>query len=884
MLKKIFFCLMVLGVVPAVFLMDVQAASEGPVALMPFTIYSQEDLGYLQKNLLETLSKGLRNQQISLVPLAQTEPWLTKKTPNDWGELRTIGKELGANWLIYGSLTKIGQRLSLNGNLLEAKSTSPPLSFSLTEEGLENILRMIDRFSKEVGLRILGKEKIVGITIQGNRRIEAQTIEKELKSKVGEGYNPDLLDQDLRAIFKMGFFADVRLETVQTPQGKSIVFVVKERPFIKRIDFNGNKELKDDDLRGHLSVKPYTILNLNTVNETVEKLTAYYQSKGFFNVQIKYAVSYEDQGQAAVVAYTFVEGKRVYIKTITFQGNKGYSEKTLKSLMETNEKGFLSWFTSSGVYKRELLEQDLEKLSAYYFNHGYLKAKVGEPAVRHEGDWLYITIAIEEGQQYKMGQVDVSGDFIHPKEKIMAALSISKEKFYNREVIRKDILKLTDLYSGEGYAFAEVSPQMKEEPSVPKVDLLYEIRKGSKVYFERIDIVGNVKTRDKVIRREFKVSEKGLFDAVALRKSNENLHRLDFFEEVNISTFPGSQEDRMKLKVEVKEKMTGSFSVGAGYSALDQVVVMGSIAQRNLFGRGQRLSLDAMLGGRTSRYNLTFFEPYLLDSRFSASVNLYNWMRIWDQYTKNSFGGTVELGHPFYFDYTRIFVAYTYDDANVTDVQAGAAQVITDMLGRHKTSSLRVTLKRDSRDHFFNTTKGSLNSASVEYAGGPLGGTNAYTRYLASSGWYFPLFWETTFMAHGKFGYINKNAGGDLPLYEKFYLGGLNSIRGFRYFDISPTDPATGQKIGGDQMLQFNFEYIFPIVKKIGIKGVVFFDAGNSFTKDQVMDLGSLRKSVGFGVRWYSPMGPLRLEWGWNLDRKPGESSNNWDFSIGSFF
>ncbi len=882
--KKIIFSLMVFLVVTSLILFEVQAAPEGKVALMPFTIYSQEDLAYLQKNILETLSKGLSQQDIPLLPLSMTQPWLAKKIPSDWKELRSIGKQLGADRIIYGSLTKIGQRLSLTGNLLETSTEKPPLSFSMTGEGLENILKLIENFSKEVGLRILGQEKIVGITIKGNQRIEAQAIERELKSKAGEAYNPEQLDQDLRSVFKMGFFSDVRLETEQTPQGKSITFVVVERPFVKRIDLKGNKELKEEELKEQLTVKPYTILNLNTINESLEKLTVFYQSKGYFNAQITYSVLYEDQGQAGVVVYTIVEGKKVYIKTITFQGNKGFSAKQLKGLMETNEKGFFYWLTSSGVYKKELLEQDLEKVSSFYYNHGYLKAKVGEPTVRHEGEWLYISIPIEEGQQFKMGQVDIRGDMIQPKDKMMASLSITKEKFYNREMIRRDVLMFNDLYSLEGYAFAEVTPQVKEDPTVPKVDLVYEIKKGSKVYFERIDIVGNVKTRDKVIRREFKVAEKGLFDATALRKSNENLRRLDYFEEVNISTSPGSQEDRMNLKVEVKEKQTGSFSVGAGYSAVDQFILMGQISQRNLFGRGQSLSLDAQLGARTARYNLNFTEPWLFDTRVSAGTNLYNWERIWDKYTQNSFGGSVDFGHPLFEEYTRGYITYTYDDTNVTDVATDAAQVIQDLKGRHQTSSVRLTLKRDSRDLIFNATKGSINSASIEYAGGPLGGTNYYTRYMASSGWYFPLFWETTFFINGKWGLITQNAGGDLPLYQKFYLGGINSVRGFKYYSISPTDEATGQKIGGEQMVQFNLEYIFPLIQKAGIKGLVFFDAGNAYTKSADLDFRSLRKSVGLGIRWYSPMGPLRLEWGWNIDQRPGEDTNNWDFSIGTFF
>ncbi len=882
--KKVILIVMVLLMGQLLNVSKVRADSENKVALMPFTIHSQINLAYLQKNMLEGLSDGLSKQNILVLPLSKTEPWLTQKVPSDWKELRTIGKQLEADFLIYGSLTKIGQRMNLTGNLLEIKTEKPPLTFSLTEEGLENIMRLMERFSKEVGLRILGQEKIAGISIRGNQRIEAQAIEKELKSKTGEPYIPEYLDQDIRAIFKMGFFSDVRLEVKQNPQGKLITFVVEERPFVKRIDFKGYKEIKEEDLKEQLTIKPFTILNLNTVSETQEKLTAFYQSKGYYNVRITYSVTYEDKGQAAVVVYNIVEGKKVYIKTIAFQGNHGFSDKQLKSVMETNEKGYFYWITSSGFYKKELLEQDLEKLSSFYFNHGYLKAKVGEPTVRHEGDWLYITIPIEEGQPYQMGQVSVSGDLIQPKEKLMASLAITKEKFYNREVIRKDILMLSDLYSLEGYAFVEINPQIKEDPAALKVDLVYEIKKGSKVYFESIDIVGNVKTRDNVIRREFKVAEKGLFDAKALRKSNENLHRLDFFEEINLSTSPGSQEDRMKLKAEVKEKATGSFSVGAGYSAVEQFMVMGQISERNLFGRGQRLSLDGQLGSVTQLYRLSFFEPWLLDTRISSETSIYNWNYIYDQYVRNSFGGSLSFGYPILTDDTRAILTYTYDDANVTQVHDDAAQVIKDMAGRHQTSSAKLTLRRDTRDLIFNTTKGSVNFVSVEYAGGPLGGTNYFTRFLAGSGWYFPLFWDTTFFANGKAGYMTQNAGGDLPLYEKFYLGGINSIRGFKYNTISPTDPATGQVIGGEQMVQFNFEYIFPLVQKFGLKGLVFFDAGNVFSKDQTMDLGNLRKSAGVGIRWYSPIGPLRLEWGWNLEPKPGEDQSNWEFTIGSFF
>jgi len=880
--KKIFLFLLAFGMALAVH--RAGAADEGRVAVLPLTIYSQINLAYLQKNMLEALVEGLTKQQIPVVPLSLTIPWQNKKIPEDAAELRAIGRELEAEYLLYGSLTRIGQRLHLKGNLLEVASEKPPVVFSLSEDGLENLLRLMDRFAREVGGRIQKREKIASLTVRGNQRIETSAILKEIKSKAGDPYSPEFLDQDLRAVFKMGYFSDVRVETTPTPQGKAVTFVVEERPFVKRIEIKGNRELKEEDLKEQITVKPFTIYNQNTVNESVEKMKAFYQSKGYYNVRITQTMTLEDQGKAAVLVFQITEGKKVYIKTITFKGNKGVTEKQLKEVMSTNEKGFFSFVTSSGVYKKELLEQDLEKIAAYYYNNGYLKAKVGEPTVRHEGDWLYIEIPIEEGNRYQMGKVDLQGDLIRPKEKMMALLSVTKEKFYNRGAIRKDILTLTDLYSLEGFAFADVNPVIQEDPQVLKVDLTYEIRKGSKVYFERIDIVGNIKTRDKVIRRELKVSERGLFDAAALRKSNENLQRLDFFEEVNLSTSPGSEEDRMRLKVEVKEKLTGSFSLGAGYSAVEKFMFVGQIAERNLFGRGQRLSLDAQLGAITTRYNLGFFEPWLFDTQISSDSNIFKWTREYDKYNKDSIGGSQGFGYPIWGEDVRAYLTYAYEDANVTDVAEDAAQIIQDMKGRHRTSSLKLTLRRDTRDLIFNTTKGSLNSLSVEYAGGPLGGTNYFTRYGISSGWYIPLFWGTTFFANGKWGYITRNPGGDLPLYEKFYLGGINSIRGFKYSSISPRDPNTGQQIGGEQMIQFNFEFIFPLMAKAGLKGVLFYDMGNVFTKEEGLNLGNLRKSAGLGIRWYSPIGPLRLEWGYVLDRKPGEDQSNWEFTIGAFF
>jgi outer membrane protein insertion porin family len=315
-------------------------------------------------------------------------------------------------------------------------------------------------------------------------------------------------------------------------------------------------------------------------------------------------------------------------------------------------------------------------------------------------------------------------------------------------------------------------------------------------------------------------------------------------------------------------------------------MLMGSIAEANLFGRGQRLELRGQLGGKSTRYTLSFTEPWLFDRPVSFGVDLYDWFREYTNFDKEAAGGRLRLGWPTPWSFTRLYTYYKYEDANISNVRSTAAKVILDQKGEHTTSSVRALLRRDSRNHAFNPTHGSDNSISVEYAGGPMGGTNAFIKVIGESGWYIPMpfFREHVFVLHGRAGWLTGHSGGDLPIYEKFFLGGINTLRGFNYHDVGPKDPATGDVIGGERMLQVNVEYRFPLLAKMGLVGLFFYDTGNAWTAANGFDVGNMRKSVGCGVRWYSPMGPLRLEYGWVIDPLPGESPSNWEFSIGSQF
>jgi outer membrane protein insertion porin family len=342
----------------------------------------------------------------------------------------------------------------------------------------------------------------------------------------------------------------------------------------------------------------------------------------------------------------------------------------------------------------------------------------------------------------------------------------------------------------------------------------------------------------------------------------------------------------MVLDIHVEERATGNFSFGAGYSSVDKVVGTVQITQSNFRGHGQRLSASVKIGGTSSQFNISFTEPWLFDRPLSGSVQAFKWQREYDEYTKDSLGGKLGFGFPItkIDDFTRSMIQYAYDDAEISDIRSGASSVIQEMEGRSVTSSMTLEVRRNSTDRAWNPSSGSINSISFEYAGGILGGDNYFDKYNARSAWYFPLPWATVFLVQGRWGYLERRSGGALPVYEKFFLGGINTVRGFEFAAISPIDPVTGDKIGGEKMMVYNLEYRVPLIGEQGIIGLVFFDAGNVWTSEDDYTFSGIREGAGGGVRWYSPMGPLRLEWGRNLDPKAGEPNSRVEFNIGAMF
>ncbi|NPA49870.1 MAG: outer membrane protein assembly factor BamA [Thermodesulfobacteria bacterium] len=864
---------------------------EAPVLILPLKIHAPRWEKKPLEDLQASLAFWLKREGLRVLPEEKAREVLGRvpSEPTE-KEVRKLCQELGLKAVVWGSATVFAGKVSLDLTMADCEGEYTRRLY--VTGSLDDLASFKEEAGKRLARAVLAQELVAEVRVKGNVRMDEEAILAVTSLKPGDPFDPRKLREDLKAIFKLGYFDDVRADVEEGPEGLVVTYIVREKPVVKRIVYEGNKAIKEGDLQKITELKPYTILNLNKINEAAEKIELLYRERGYYDAKVEPVVKMLNPREAKVI-FKIKEGNKAYIKKIEFEGNKAFSDKELKKLLEISEKTSLSWVkkiktyvtggVEPGTYSYGGLYRSLGKIVTYYQNHGYIDVRVGEPRIKRQGEWIYITIPIEEGPRYRIGRIDIKQDLFKDKNFLLKQLELPKKKYFNREALRRDIMKLTDLFADKGYAYAKVEPVIKKDEKNHVVDITFVVDKGPLVYVNRIEITGNTRTRDKVIRRELLVVEQRPFSASRLKKSEGRLRRLGYFDDVSISTEKGVKEDQMDIHVKVKERPTGSFSIGAGYSSVDKVILMGEISQRNLFGKGQILSFQGLFGARTTRYSLSFTEPYFRDSRLSLGLNLYDWEREYDDYTRNSQGFGIRFGY-LLTPNTRVFFGYRYDDSDLTDYYYYTSEIIRESADIHITSSIELGFNRDTRNHFFDPTRGTNLNVVYEHAGGFLGGDSAFEKITATGSVYFPTVGD--FVGHVRVGvgYVTEGKGGKLPVYEKFYLGGIDSVRGYRFGDISPKDPKTGERIGGERMAFVQAEAIFPLVKSMGLKGVVFFDMGNVWGEDVGYRFSDVRKSVGLGIRWLSPMGPLRIEWGYNIDAQSDEDKSNWNFRMGGQF
>ena len=736
-------------------------------------------------------------------------------------------------------------------------------------------------------------EKIVDLKVRGNRRVESAAILNAIRLKAGETLYAEKVDADVRAIYKLGQFQDVKAETEAAEGGVVLVYAVVEKPIIREIRIEGNKEIKTEKIRDALGLKANTIFSQKELAQSAKKVKKLYNDEGYYLAEV--TTRSETRGNDIRVVVSVVEGEKVLIKTIRFEGNKTFTSRKLRGAMETGEKWFLSWLTGAGTYKEEVLRNDTALIAELYFNNGYVNVKVGEPEVKLLADksGLEVTIGITEGDQFRTGAIAFKGDLLEKEDVLAQSVKLKSGEVFNRSNLRADVQTLTDLYADKGYAFTNVTPISKVDPEKRVVDITYDFEKGEKVYIDRITITGNTKTRDKVLRRELKVAEGETYSSTGLKKSRQNLMNLGFFEEANIATVKGSADNKLDVNVEVKEKATGTFSIGAGYSSLDGLIGQGSVSQGNFLGLGLKGNLAASLGGKSSTYNVGLTDPYFLDTRWTLGADLYRTERDYLDFTRRSTGGDIKAGYPLSESMSTLWM-YKYEDKKIFNI-SNALRVVPETTST--TSSVYASLTRNTTDYRLDPTTGMVNNLSIEYAG--LGGTNRFIRYFGDTALFFPLKWSSVLSLRGAVGYI-QNIGKDIPIDERYFAGGINTLRGYEGRSVSPSIitnvesvDQNGQKtstperafIGGDKEAIFNAELTLPLIKEAGLKGVLFFDAGNVYGENQNM-LSQFQMSYGAGIRWVSPLGPLRLEYGIPLNPRDGidKKSGRLEFSIGSFF
>jgi len=726
------------------------------------------------------------------------------------------------------------------------------------------------------------EESIYKIMILGNVKVEEGVIRGAIKSREGGPFSVEKIREDLRSIFDLGSFTDVQVDIKPTPQGKEVIFIVVEKPSIKDILIKGNKKVKLDDIKEKMTLTTRSILNLEKVKENSEQIRKLYFSKGYYGVKVEYKVDYLETNEA-VVTFTVSEGPKGHIQKIVFKGNKKIKSSELKKLMTTKRRNIFSILTKTGTLDEDILKNDLQLLTAYYFDQGYLDAKVSEPKINLSNPKkIRIEIGIVEGARYYLGNIDFKGDLLTTKEDLFKVLKIKRGDFYSTSVIRRQVNALTEKFANQGYAYAEINPETSVDRENLIVQLTFDIEKKKRVFYEKIQVVGNTKTRDKVIRRELAVAEGELYSATNMNKSRDRLKRTGFFKEVDFTTSRGSTEEKINLDLKVEEAPTGAVTFGIGYSSIESVVGSASVSDRNLFGLGYSASLKLNLGFQTQNVRFGFTNPYFLGYPYMVGFDLYHdRVEIFEEYSYQITGGDVRFGKEL-TDTIRVDASYKLETVKVYNVAENASDIIKEQKGTTTTSAISLSPSMDNRDDYFNPRRGGKHTLLVQYAGGILGGDNHFVKVVGATSWYFPLPLYSTLNLRGQVGMISPLAGkAPLPVWEKFYVGGISTVRGFEYGMAGPLD-SNGEPIGAKKMVFFSTELIFPISREIGLKGALFFDVGKGF--DKWSDMTPLRLGAGPGIRWFSPFGPIQIDLGFNLHPKKGEKGHVIEFSAGTTF
>jgi outer membrane protein insertion porin family len=787
---------------------------------------------------------------------------------------------------------------------------------------------------------------VAEILVEGNRRTSDDDLLRRIHGertysdntvlRVGETLTREKVRGVVRNLYQSGFFDDIRVDASPNADATGVIVTVTvlERPEVEEVVVEGEDEVEEDKIREKIGLDERSIFSVQAALADVEKVRALYAEEGFFLADVTWETAARPNDRV-VVTYRIREGEQVSVREIAFTGNESIPDEELLGIMATSPVTFWSPITDSGRYKETDFERDLVLLKAYYLDQGFLDVEVGPPRVALSADRrdISITIPVVEGPRYTLRRVAVAEyddageetDFLGGRAAVRELIRVEAGEQFSRSRVGEDLMALTRYYKEQGYANVNVNPDVQQVPDTTVADLIYRIVRGTPVYIERIEIKGNEKTQDKVIRRELQIAEGDLYNETLIELSKRRIEQLGYFETpIAWSTRSGADERHVVITFEVKEKSTGTFQVGIGLSSIENFIATAQIAQENFLGRGLSVTLAAQLSSIRQLFQLQFSDPYFLDSKWLFGAGIYDSMRIYTNYTRQSIGGNLTLGYPLTHE-LRVSLGYLLEYVDVStsggSTLFGGSSVgtlrdlpLANLFNDGYTSAVRASISYDTRDNRLFPRDGQISGLTVEWASPYLLSDADFTRYTLYTRWYFDLGLGFVFKTNTEFGLVLSPAREGVPIYERYMPGGIMDVRGFERFSLGPRlrlpprlDPNAdlipyGVPVGGNMELVINIELEYPIVDRLGLRGVFFVDAGNAYNLEDTLCAASgghassvfqdpcnsnpfyMRVSAGFGFRWISPLGPLRFEWGFPLWLEPGEETYQFEFMVGNLF
>jgi outer membrane protein insertion porin family len=725
---------------------------------------------------------------------------------------------------------------------------------------------------------------IQDIRVEGNKRVEPETVRSYLTFSTGDAYDPAKVDESLKALFATGLFQDVRIRR----EGSTIVIVLLENPIVSRVAFEGNREVEDETLAAEVQLKARAVYTRARVQADVQRILDVYRRQGLYAAQVDPKIINLDNNRIDVV-FEISEGPSTKVRAINFIGNSAFSDSQLRYVISTTQTNLLSFLKGTNVYDPDRLNLDRELLRQFYMKNGYADVRIVSATadLDRDGRGFFITFTIEEGERYRFGPIDVESALPSVNVDALRHVILTRTgRVYNAEKVEKTVEALTIEVSQQGYAFGQVRPRFERDEATHTMGIVYTIDEGPRIYIERINIVGNFRTEDNVIRREFRLAEGDAFNRLLVEAARKRLRALGFFKTVDIDTQPGSGPDRVIIVVKVEEQPTGELSFGAGYSTSEGVIGDISITERNLMGKGQYVRLGFSGSLERAQVDFSFTEPHFLDRNLAAGFDVfYKEVDFQDvaSFSQRDAGGDIRLGFPI-ADNTQLGLRYKFVNEEIFDVSNNASLAVKESAGTSNVSSVGYTVAYDTRNLPQSPTSGIFASFSQDLAG--VGGDVNYIRSVADARGYYPITNKLTLVGRVQGGNIEGWGGDDVRMTDLFFKGG-ETIRGFKRAGIGPRDacedPVTGERVrpcskdalGGKVYWATTAELRFPfpfIPDNLGMQGAVFVDAGSLFDPSDfalnavaregsfIFDSSQVRLSSGFSIIWQSPLGPLRAD------------------------